>query len=219
METGKTVAKRLVFFLDQENNFTQKEYEFKWYSGFAKTQLQKSVNELQKHFLNDFPNKKILEVTSASENILAKELSAMNLQVMTSHGNYTVEQLFQAGKVFRNTGSQEKLLKLSSRKAKQENKVTNAHDELVEFKIFNTKFPLEPKTYFYNWIYMKALHQHPDLVKEVVKYDAFTDIFFNSQKSINCQAQACSIYVSLLRRGILEETLASKEKFLKNIYD
>lgn len=213
------MAKRLVFFLDQENNFTKKEYEFKWYAGFSKIQLQKSVNELQKHFLNDFPNKKILEVTSASEDLIAKKLSAMNLQVMTSQGIYKVEQLFQAGKIFRNAGSQEKLLKLSSRKAKQENKVTNAHDELVEFKIFNTKFPLEPKTYFYNWIYMKALHQHPNLVKEVVKYDAFTDIFFNSQKSINCQAQACSIYVSLLRRGILEETLASKEKFLKNIYD
>lgn len=218
MEAGKTVAQRLVFFLDKENNFKQKEYEFKWYPGFAKTQLQKSIKALHECFLSEFPNKRVLEVSSASNDEIARALSAMNLQVMTSHGKYTVEQLFQAGKIFREAGSQEKLLNLSSQEAKKHNKETNQHDELVRFEMFGAIFPLEPRTYFYNWIYMKALHQHPELISKIAEYDAFTDIFFNSEKAINCQAQACSIYVSLLRRGMLEETLANRENFLKNIY-
>lgn len=218
MEAGKAMAERLVFFLDQENNFTQKEYSFKWYSGFAKSQLQKSIAALHEYFLKDFPGKRILEVSSASTDSIAQAVSAMNLQVMTSHGKYTVEQLFQAGKVFKNAGSQEKLVNLSPQQAKKSNKMTNAHDELVGFEMFGATFPLEPKTYFYNWIYLKALHQHPDLAKKIAEYDAFTDIFFNNQKAVNCQAQACSIYVSLLRKGILEETLANRESFLKNIY-
>ncbi len=212
------MARRLVFYIDEQNNFTQKEIKFKWYPGFSQTQLEKSIKELHEKFEVEEPNKKILEVSSASSSRIAKKAGAFSLEVVTSHGKYSVEQLFQAGKVFKNHGSRQELLTLSSKDAKQANKEINSHDTLIGFKIFEASFPLIPKTYFYNWTYLKALEQNPGIASEIAKYDAFTDIFFNDQKSFNCQAQACSIYVSLLRRRLLKKALSSRNDFLKVVY-
>lgn len=37
----------------------------------------------------------------------------------------------------------------------------------------------------------------------LLEYDGFTDIEFNPQKSLNCQAKAAALYVSLCRNGLL----------------
>ncbi len=49
-------------------------------------------------------------------------------------------------------------------------------------------------------------------------YDAFTDIEFNPQKSINCQAEAAAVYVSLRKQGLLEEALKNKDSFKEIVY-
>lgn len=212
------MAKRLVFYVNKQNKYVREEIEFKWYPGFAKTQVRKSIKALQESFLIKHPNQKVLEISSSSPNLFAEKASAFNLKVMTSHGVYTVEQLFQAGKVFKIHGSQINLLDYTSKKAKKANKLLNQTDQLVGFEIFGAHFPLEPKTYFYNWIYLKALQQNPKIAKKIVQYDAFTDIYFNNVKSYSCQAEAASIYVSLLRRGILSKALANCKNFRKMIY-
>ena len=51
-----------------------------------------------------------------------------------------------------------------------------------------------------------------------MEYDAFTDIEFNPNRSINCQAEAAAIYVSLQQQGLLGEALQSKERFLEVVY-
>lgn len=63
---------------------------------------------------------------------------------------------------------------------------------------------LEPKTFYYDWIYVNTLRQHPDLCEQVVKYDMFTDIEFNHRRSVNCQAHAVAMYVALVKYGLLE---------------
>ena len=55
---------------------------------------------------------------------------------------------------------------------------------------------------------------NPELAQEVREFDAFTDIEFNPAKSINCQAAAAALYVSLCRNGKLEEAMSSREAFL-----
>ena len=79
-------------------------------------------------------------------------------------------------------------------------------------------FPLEPKDYFYNWLYVNTLNQNKDLAKEIVKYDSFSDIEFNPQKSINCQAKAAAIFVSLYKQNLLTKALESRAKFLEVVY-
>ena len=50
--------------------------------------------------------------------------------------------------------------------------------------------------------------------RKLLEYDVFTDIEFNHKKSINCQARAAAIFVSLLKKGELEEKTKNKESFM-----
>ena len=44
------------------------------------------------------------------------------------------------------------------------------------FGFFSRAFPLEPRTFFYDWLYVGALAGRPELVNELEHYTAFTDI-------------------------------------------
>lgn len=59
------------------------------------------------------------------------------------------------------------------------------------------------------------LKAFPDELKD----DAFTDIELNPQKSMNCQAEAVAIYVSLVRQGLIREAVKSKEDFRRVVYN
>ena len=50
---------------------------------------------------------------------------------------------------------------------------------------------------------------------QLVKYNAFTDIEFNHVNSINCQARAAAIFVSLKKNGMLESILENQVEFRK----
>lgn len=214
------MASRPVFYVNEKNDFCQKNVNFKWNPGFAEVQLQKNIAAIHSSFLKEYSNLKILEVSSAATDYVAIKASAFNISVQTTRGLFTVEQAFQAGKVFKNAGVQNYLLKYSSLDAKKVISSINEKDQLVAFEEFGNKFPLEPKTYFYNWIYLKALNQKQNKLirNKILQYDAFTDIYFNPKKSFSCQAQACSIYVSLYRKNKLKEALSSKKKFLQIVY-
>lgn len=78
---------------------------------------------------------------------------------------------------------------------------------------------MEPKTFFYNWLYIQALFQNKNLADEVLKYNAFTDIELNHKKSYNSQAEACSIFTWLVNTNQLEIALNSKESFKDIVYN
>ena len=41
-------------------------------------------------------------------------------------------------------------------------------------------------------------------MEEITKYNAFTDVEFNPNKSINCQARAAAIFVGIAKAGLLD---------------
>lgn len=67
-------------------------------------------------------------------------------------------------------------------------------------------------------MYINTLHLNKEVAEKIMEYDVFTDIAFNPQKSINCQAEAAAIYVSIKKQGLLEEALKDKENFRKIVY-
>jgi len=129
-------------------------------------------------------------------------------------GSYSVECAFQASKVFRLGGPFVDLLNASSRAAKTDRRLRNS-GELVGFRYFADVFPLEPKTYFYDWLYASALCRDEKVVKQVMTFDAFTDIEHNPERSINCQARTVAKVVGLARAGLLEDALQSPRAFLE----
>jgi len=79
--------------------------------------------------------------------------------------------------------------------------------------------PINPPTYFFDWLYVNALHQNPDLAEEVAKYKAFTDIEFNPARQNNCPAEAAAIYVGLKTSGKLELALKDKDTFRRVVFE
>ena len=77
-------------------------------------------------------------------------------------------------------------------------------------------YPINPQSAFYDWIYIKALH-NSEYAIAVTNYSIFSDIEFNYRKSINCQARAAAIYVSIVRQNKINYYLSDFEKF-KQIY-
>ncbi|MFZ3440346.1 hypothetical protein L2D37_21645 [Vibrio harveyi] len=194
---------------------TEKVIDFKWHPGMAKTQKQKSVSELHNSArLLGINN--ILEISSKSLDELGVLLSAFNLSFVTKKHNHkiTVESAFQGSKVFERGGPYKDLYLEDSKTSKTDIRIKDS-GQLVGFKFFNTEFPLIPRTYFYDWLYIKALVSNPHLTEELHKFDGFSDIEFNPKKSINCQAHAAALYVSLRSMGVLEEALSSPSLFLR----
>lgn len=191
---------------------------FTYYNGFAVSQKKRSIASLHQAFLSSNSTEKVLDISSSSEESLGVALSAFNLQITTLDGkSYSVESAFQGSKVFEHGGPYKDLLTKTSREAKKDPRLKDS-GKLISFYFSKKEFPLTPKTFFYNWLYINALHMHPELTEQMMKYTAFTDISFNPQRSINCQACAAAVYVSLRKNDLLAKALETPERFLRVVY-
>ena len=188
--------------------------DFTYFSGYAVSQKQRSIASLHESFSRDYVDCNLLEISSKSQLDLGVALSAFNLKLTINKGTFPVENVFQSSKVFKEGGPFPELLTLSPRDAKRDPRLQSS-GTLKGFQCEDIFFPLIPKHLFYNWIYVKALSQNPDLSKALLEFDAFSDIEFNPKRSLNCQARAAALYVGLSRAGRLEEALESPEAFLQ----
>ena len=193
----------------------EKMMDFKWHAGLAASQKKKSIQELHIVAKNN-GIESILEISSKSEDELGIALSAFNLCITTKVKNnrFTVETAFQGSKVFERGGPYLDLIGMDSRAAKKDIRLKESGN-LIRFEFFDKKFPNQPRTFFYDWLYINALMQNKDLAHQVESYDGFSDIEFNPKKSINCQAYAVALYVSLKKSNQLEIALSSPESFLE----
>lgn len=187
--------------------------EFTWYPGFAKSQAQKSLQALHSA-AKELGISSILEISSRSTDPLGISLSAFNLKVTPKNGpGMSVECAFQGSKVFQYGGPYHDLYKVSSIEAKKDPRIRNSGD-LVAFNFLGETFPITPVTAFYDWLYMNALSQNPKISKELLKFEVFSDIAFNPQKSLNCQARAAALFVALDMCGEIEEALRDRKHFI-----
>ena len=213
------MAIRPVFIVNNQNPFyEERSIEFQFYNGFSETQKHKSIDSLHTAFLRDNPSGTILEVSTKSTNPIGVALSAFNLPVRVSSGTeYRLECVFQGSKVFEHGGPYLDLLPLMPWVVKKDSRLKESGN-LIAFRLDGTEFPLEPKTFFYDWLYVNAVSQNANLRESILRYKAFTDIEFNPQKSINCQARSAAIFVSLSTAGLLDSALACPEDFCRIVY-
>ena len=210
------MAKRPIFLpVDNPSLVKKVSVEFKWNPGFAPAQKKKNIVALHESAKNkDKELAPLLEISTKSEDSLGQRLSAFKLKIETEIGEITLEAAYQGSKVFENEGPFTDIYKKSSREAKKDARVKEPC-KLIGFDFFGEKWDSVPETAFYNWLYLKAAKRlHPDL-ERLHNYKGFTDIEFNPQKSINCQAYACALLVSLMRRDLLDKALRSQKDFIK----
>lgn len=209
------MAKRPVFVPQEKAPFARAiETEFSWNGGFAPSQKQKNIRALHSAFQAAHPDARILEISSKSmqENGTALSAFALPKYVPALGKSVPLENIFQAGKMFEHGGPYPELLSVSPREAKRDERLRTG-GKLTGFVFDGKDFPTEPKTAFYDYLYISALLENPALAETVLSYNAFTDIEFNPQKSLNCQAAAAARFVSLHRLGLLKKPF-SFEDFL-----
>ena len=211
------MAKRPIFMpLVQGPAFVRTQYiQFTWFAGMALKQKQRSIDELHRAAKRELNVERILEASSKSQESLGVDLSAFNLKFTTKKYQITlsVESAYQGSKVFERGGPYVDLYDMPSREAKLDNRLKSS-GRLVGFRFFGVEWPLVPETAFYDYVYICTLQKNADLSKSVMNFDAFTDIEFNPEKSINCQAYSLALFVSLQKRGLLEEAISSQDPFL-----
>src|SRR5262249_52261698 len=129
--------------------------DFDWYPGFAKSQAQKSIASLhaaaQEKGLGP-----VLEISSKSDTALGVALSAFNLMLQFGDRSMSVEVAFQGSKVFEHGGPFHDLYSASSRDAKTDERLRSS-GQLIGFNLLGDEWPTEPRTCFYDWLYIKAL--------------------------------------------------------------
>jgi hypothetical protein len=125
----------------------------------------------------------------------------------------SLECAFQGSKVFERGGPFTDLYCRDAREAKRDVRLRES-GELTGFQFDGFSFPLEPKTAFYDWLYINAVYPWRDWCKKLYVYAAFTDIEFNPYRSVNCQARSCALFLTLMKRELLQDSVKSPAEFI-----
>jgi uncharacterized protein DUF6977 len=184
---------------------------FPWHPGLSPSQKKKNVLELHRAALSR-GLAPLLEISSKSELEVGRKLSAFHLKLEVDGRTTTVECAFQGSKVFEHGGPFVDLYWKDSREAKRDDRLKRS-GKLIGFKFEGEDFPTSPTTVFYDWLYFKALYPHREWLKRRDEWAGFTDIEFNPERSINCQARSFAAFVSLQKRDLLEKAVSSFENF------
>ncbi len=191
-------------------------FQLKWHSGFAPTQKEKNVDAL--HTAAAAAGfSPLLEVSSKSKRTSGQHLSAFHLKVQSvRRGEISLECAFQGSKVFERGGPFTDLYDKGAREAKRDPRLRES-GPLIGFEFDGFSFPLEPRTAFYDWLYVNSIYPHRQWCTRLYGYAGFTDIEFNPLRSINCQARSCALFLTLMKRGLLDDAVKSPEDFIRVI--
>jgi hypothetical protein len=178
--------------------------DFRWHPGLAPSQKKKNVVEL--HAAADRRGlAPLLEISSKSDEKVGKHLSAFNLRVDLDGRELPLENAFQGSKIFTDGGPYQDLYDAEPGDARRDPRVRNS-GKIIAFRFGSTTYPSEPTTGFYDWLYLRALHTHASWLRDRTSmYAGYTDIEFNPERSINCQARSFALLKALDNRETLSQ--------------
>jgi hypothetical protein len=211
------MAERPIFVPSPQASELVKEmfFHLDWNSGFAPIQKKRNIAALHASAAKrGFAP--LLEVSTKSDSPLGQHLSAFNLKVRTwEFGEIPMECAFQGSKVFERGGPYTDLYTIADPKDARIDRRLHESGRIVGFRFEGTSFPLEPKTAFYDWLYINAISRSWRQFSALQQYAGYTDIEFNPYRSINCQARSCALFVTLVLRGVLETAITSPDAFVE----
>ena len=191
--------------------------EFQWFPGFSAEQKRRSIAALHEG-AGRLGLPRVLEVSTKSTAELGRRASAFSLKTVTADGTeLPLESAFQGSKVFAGGGPFVDLYRVAPRDAKRDPRL-RASGPLVAFHFEERRWPLEPTTAFYDWMYIRAVLRDVAVAEGLLEYEAFSDIEFNPAKSVNCQARSAALYVALSRKGVLRECADDADRFVQVAY-
>jgi hypothetical protein len=211
------LASRPIFIPVKSGNLLveTKMVDFRWYPGMTIGQKQLSIKSLHEAASSSLGIGRILEISTKSPDPFGVELSAFSLSFASpeSGREYFLESIYQSSKRFEGGGPYADIRSMQPIDAKRDERLKSS-GRLLAFRSAGIEWGLEPKTAFYDWLYLNTIYSKPALSGRIVAFDAFTDIEFNPQKSVNCQAYSAALFVALSYRNLVGKALSSKDEFL-----
>jgi len=212
------MAERPVFIPAPESDALVREVflPLKWHTGFAQVQKEKNIAALHEAAANR-GIAPLLEISSKSASKTGRHMSAFHMTVSTKHnGRIKLELAFQGSKVFERGGPFTDIYRKGDTEIGQAKRDPRLQDSgrLIGFCFEGLEFPLEPKTAFYDWLYCSFLWDHREWATSLYNFAGFTDVEFNPQRSINCQARSAALFLSLMKRDELAFALESPDAFI-----
>ena len=211
------MAVRSVFYI-KDNHVVREDFEIKWVSGLSLLQKQRNIEILHHAISKRFSVEldRILEVSTKSKTEIGRLLSSFNLKFKMNDYDYTFESVYQSSKVFQD-GLFDKLqyeewMILDGYEAKKKSQKIKL--PLAEFRLKKRSFTLEPKTMFFDWLYISCLKQY-NISFLINQYDYFTDIEFITDKMVSTQANALCKYKWLVEHNLIEDYLLEPVKYYK----
>jgi len=185
-----------------------------WHPGFSKVQKEKNIEAL--HLAAEAVGyKRILEISTKSASKRGRHLSAFYLKIKTQHHKeILLESAFQGSKVFEGGGPFTDIYNMEAAEAKTDKRLKDS-GRLIAFEFEGKRWPLEPTTAFYDWLYIGSVYPHREWASKLYLYDGFSDIEFNPARSVNCQARSIALFLSLKKRNQLDEAMQSPESFIQ----
>lgn len=215
------MAKRPIFIpdIDAVGLVREVNVDITWHSGFAPVQKKKNIKSLHDAGARSGFSP-LLEISTKSDDALGQRLSAFNLKIESDdYGVIPLECAYQGSKVFEHGGPYSDLYFSNPRDAKKDTRLDSS-GKLLRFEFLGIQFPLEPKTAFYDWLYVTALAPKRDeMIGRLRHYAGFTDIEFNPGKSVNCQAHSCALFVALMDSALLATAVRSPAAFIGFLTD
>jgi hypothetical protein len=189
-----------------------------WRPGFAAAEKKENIKSLHEAAENaGYCN--VLEVSTKSANKRGRHLSAFHLKVKTTQKGWVpLECVFQGSKVFEHGGPFVDLFNVEPREAKKDRRLKES-GQLIAFRFEDIDWPLEPKTTFYDWLYLTSVYPHREWAVKLYAYGGFSDIEFDPARSINCQARSVALLLSLMKRGQLDAAMKSSSDFINILRD
>lgn len=197
--------------------YSEQSVAFQWFPGFAAVQQRRSIESLHEA-ASEIGLGPLLEISSRSASEIGVRLSAFNLSARFGDQTATVEAWFQSSKFFEGGGPFLDFLKMPGRDIKRDERLRGS-GRLCEFRFGDEVWPLIPRTAFYDWLYLNALCQHPELDSQLLAFKGFTDIAFNPEKSLNCQARSAAMFVGLSQAGCLAVAKQGRGHFIAEVYN
>lgn len=194
---------------------------FEWSAGFALAQKRRNIEALHRAADRELSLAPLLEVSSRSARSLGVRLSAFNLRLPTREagGQLLLEAAFQGSKVFSVSGQHAEIYSMQAGGAIKAFMRQFSTERVVGFQFEGRTWDPEPKTVFYDWLYLRALtgllRVRPRLMGELRSFAGFTDIEFNPRKSLNCQARSCALAIALSSLADLGELAKDPDQFLR----
>ena len=143
-------------------------------------------------------------------------MSAFNLKRRVGDDERCVESVYHGAKIFSEDGPFADRIDKSPLDARHDERLKSS-GELTGFRLGDVEYHISeeyPRSVFYDWLYINALLDNPELLAQLKAYDAFTDIAFNPAKLGACQARTAAMALSLDELGLLNEELRDFDTFL-----